>query len=80
MVDGIPHEGELDISGNSLMANEILFKPDTHAACCDGDAFGNEDIVGGAKLRRCPSPCIAVGLCKAFEVVVGVEVETRHGG
>ena len=79
MVDGIPHEGELDIGGNSLMANEILFKPDAHAACCDGDAFGDEDIIGGAKLRGSPPPCVAVGLRKAFEAVVGIEVETWHG-
>ena len=78
MVDSIPHEGELDISGNTLMANEILFKPDTHAACCDGDAFGDKNIVGGAELRGSPSPCVAVGLRKAFEAVVCVEVETRH--
>ena len=78
MVDGIPHEGELDIGGNSLMSNKILFKPDAHAARCDSDAFGDENIVGGAELRRSPPPCVAVGLRKAFEAVVCVEVETRH--
>ena len=78
MVDSIPHEGELDIGGNSLMPNEILFKPDAHAACRDCDAFRDENIVGGAKLRRSPPPCVAVSLRKAFEAVVCVEVETRH--
>ena len=80
MVDGISLEGEFDIGGNSLMANEILLKPDAHATRRDSNAFGDENIVGGTKLRRCPSPCVAVGLRKAFKAIVCVEVETWHGG
>ena len=79
MVDGIPNEGELDIGGNPLMANEILFKPDAHAARCDGDAFGDEYVIWNTELSWFVLPSVAVRLCEAFEAVVGIEVETWHG-
>ena len=61
------------------MADEILFKPDTHAARCDSDVFWNENVIWNTELSRLVLPCIAIRLCEAFKAVMGVEVETWHG-
>ncbi len=79
MVDRVANEREFDVGGDATMADEILFEPDSHAACGDGDAFRNEDVIQNTELSRLVLPSVAISLCKAFKAVVGVEVETRHG-
>ena len=79
MVDRVANEREFDISGDTAMSDEILFKPDTHAAGGDSDAFRDEDVIRNTELSGLVLPCVAIRLGEAFKAVVGVEVETRHG-
>ena len=62
------------------MSNKILFEPDAHAACGDSDAFRDEDVIQNTELSRLVLPSIAISLGKAFEAVMGIKVETWHGG
>ena len=80
MINGVADERKFDVGGDAAMSDEILFEPDSHAACGDGDAFRDEDVIQNTKLSRLVLPCIAISLCKAFEAVMGVKVETWHGG
>ena len=78
MVDCVPHEREFDVGGDAAMSDEILFEPDSHAACGDGDAFWYEDVIQNTKLSRLVLPSVTIRLCKAFKTVMCVEIETRH--
>lgn len=80
MVDRVANEREFDVGGDATMSDEILFKPDAHAARGDGDAFRDEDVIQNTELSRPVLPSVTIRLGKAFEAVMGVEVETRHGG
>ena len=79
MVDCVPHEREFDVGGDATMADKILFEPDSHAACGDGDAFRDEDVIQNTELSRLVLPGVTIRLGKAFKAVMGVEIETRHG-
>ncbi len=80
MVDRVANEREFDVGGDATMADKILFEPDSHAACGDSDAFRYEDVIQNTELSRLVLPSVTISLGKAFEAVMGVEVETRHGG
>ena len=79
MVDGVANERKLDVGGDATMSDEILFEPDSHAACGDSDAFRDEDVIQNTELSRLVLPSVTIRLGKAFKAVMGVEVETRHG-
>ena len=80
MVDGVANERKFDVRGDATMSDEILFEPDSHAACGDSDTFRYEDVIQNTELSRLVLPNVTISLGKAFEAVMGVEVETRHGG
>ncbi len=80
MVDRVANEREFDVGGDATMSDKILFEPDSHAACGDSDAFRYEDVIQNTELSRLVLPSVTISLGKAFEAVMGVEVETRHGG
>ena len=79
MVDRVPHEREFDVGGDAAMSDEILFEPDSHAACGDGDVFRDEDVIQNTELSWLVLPSVTIRLGKAFKTVVCIEVETRHG-
>ena len=79
VVDGVTNEREFDVGGDATMADEILFEPDSHAACGDSDAFRYEDVIQNTELSRLVLPSVTISLGKAFKAVMGVKIETRHG-
>ena len=79
MVDRVSHERKFDVGGDAAVADDILFEPDTHAACGDSDVFRNEDVIRNTELSRLVLPNVAIRLGEAFKAVVGVEIEARHG-
>ena len=79
MINGVADEREFDVGGDAAMSDEILFEPDSHAACGDGDAFRDEDVIQNTELSGFVLPSVTIRLGKAFKTVVCIEVETRHG-